>query len=140
MKKVLFVVLALTVFALAGGIPAYAADAPYKAYYAARSEAKVCDKTGDTACAVVKYLEAAQAAIAQDTARTLNDKVDWITFSEWQKNNAALCLIMKYQVTPEKALLKEALKILKAATPANPDVLKTVNKNIKYCETQLGIE
>jgi hypothetical protein len=139
MKKALFLALAVLLFTLVGGRPCPAADAPYKAYYAARAEAKICDRTGDTACAVAKYLEAEAAAIAQEAAKTADDKVDWTTFAEWQRNNAAYCLIMKYQASPEKAMLKEALQILQAKVPANPAVLQKVNKNIEYCKTQLGI-
>lgn len=142
MKKTLVFMVLLTLFAaLSGGkpCPAMADDPIYTAYYQARAEARVCDRTGDTACAVALYLKAEAAALKQAESKADDDTVNWIECADWQRNNAGYCLIMKQADAKKRdeALLREALAILTAREITSPKVLKVLEKNIKYCETQL---
>lgn len=116
----------------------------YTAYYAARKEAQICDRTGDTACAVAKFLEAESAALAQEAAKTPGDTVDWTACADWQRNNAGYCLILKYQAMfkqnmLDQELLKEAIDILTARKVTTADPASKIEKNLKFCRTQLGI-
>ena len=134
MKKVLFLALFL-IFA----VTATAGDA-YKAYYAARAEAKACEKAGDITCAVAKYLAAETAAINQDATKSADDTVDWQTIADWQRNNAAYCLIKSQADGPTRDLnvLKQALAILTAREIKSAAVIPTAKKNADYCLTQIG--
>jgi hypothetical protein len=158
MKKAVFFVL-LFALAMSGTINAATADpkatvdpktvaVEYQgftaAYYENRAAAQACDKAGDTTCAVARFLIAELAAKnhAERVTKTATDTVDWQAIADWQRNNAAYCLIQA-QADGDKrdpVLLKEALAILEARPITSAEVKDTAKKNADYCKTQLADE
>jgi hypothetical protein len=141
MKKALFFMMIFTI-ALAS---AAMADPAYKAYYANRTAAHECEKSGDTTCAVANYLAAETAALKQDAEKTADDVGEWLKWAGWQRSNAGEVLILKYNAlltkdVLDKSLLEEAIRILEAGKVTSPDPAAMIKKNLKYCKTQLGLE
>lgn len=129
---------AITVFAILLAFAGVLFAAPA---YKAKAEAKLCVQTGDIDCAVAKFLEAEAAALAQLAAAAADDPVDWQENADWQRNNAAYCLIKSQAAgeTRDTDALKEALKLLTEREIKHPKVKATADRNINYCKTQLGL-
>lgn len=106
-------------------------------YYSARAKARICDKTGDTSCAIVNYLQAEAAAMAMDSDEGSDGAINWLENADWQRNNAGYCLIIKYQESADKALLTEALKVFNLRPVTSQGPKEKIKKNIIYCTEQL---
>jgi len=133
----IFAVMAYAVTAKAEGAAPATAQTSYTDYANARAAAKLAENTGDINAAVNNYLQAEEAAMVLPKNPPEGSKSDWQEIAEWQRNNAAYALIMKYHgqtdASKDRELLQMAAEILDAKQFLNEKVKAKATKNRQYC-------